>query len=265
MENRKIHEAMGHLDPMLVQAAEERRVQKKNWLRPLAVVACLALMVAIPVGAAVKNFVIQYLENEKVLVENRDHIPVEAFSEELQEKVAELGVDADYDACTMTFSAWTEAEAFLGVDLLENPVLDGREVRQMYNDAGELEAHDPIRMHLAIAPWGLASIDMDAVYRINKVHIMMFAILYTEEGGGAIGFSHANPPEGFTVPEYGVPENRTSAGGKPYTVQFGEDSASGARAQTWLNCNGATVWLHFSGYDEGTLRTTVQQVMDGFQ
>ena len=250
----------GAVESLMERANAPRK--KTGWLRPVAAAACLALIVALPVGAVVKNFVVQQAEKNRVVVENRDHIPVEEFSEELRVKVEELKDNPDLDMRTMSFSTWTEAEVFLGVNILDNPVLDGREVKTTFNNEGELVPNDPIRVNLSIASWGLTGINMDAVYRLDKVNCFLVAFVYTEEGGGEIGFGKLS--EGDL--EYGALESSINASSKAYTVRFGQTSEMGIqRAQAWLSSNGATVWLDFSGRDESTLRATVQQVMDGFQ
>lgn len=262
MELDRITVPESAVDSLMERANAPRK--KAGWLRPMAVAACLALMIALPTVAAVKPFVVRYHESGEVEAENRDYIPVEAFSAELRAKVEELGTDSELEACRISFDNWDVAEDFIGINILDNPVLDGKEMKYRYDD-GKAIPYQYTHLNLAIAPWGLTGMDLDCVYRLDKVHVRLNAFLHTEEGGGTIGFHTDNPRENLYAPEYGVTESRVSTAGREYTVQFGQFSDGPHCAQAWLNCNGATVWLYFSSYSQAALQSAVQQVMDGFQ
>ena len=81
------------VDSLMERASAPRK--KTGWLRPMAMAACLALMVVLPVGAAVaKYFTVNHYSAEAFpenlrwenlkdgfVVENPNHVPGETFSE----------------------------------------------------------------------------------------------------------------------------------------------------------------------------------------
>ncbi len=286
MENNQIYEAMGHLDPMLVQEAAERKSSKTLRRRPLIVAACLALAVGIPTVAAVKNFVVQYYEDDELpenlqeefergfIMENPYHIPAENFSEELFRHIESLGTDPTYDDRQLYFDSMEEVENFIGFNLFDNPVLDEAKpgISHRIDENGNYTQEYHCRLHLEGLLRGnpredLGGMSVRSSCNLNGVHISMDVQISTKEGGDVMGYYHSTPTEkNADIPNYEPMEERMTASGKEYTIAYGKYPKHELWcAKVFFLNNGAGIAMDFSGYDEATLRETVQQVMDGFQ
>ena len=269
------------VDQLKERAAAPRK--KANWHRPVAVAACLALMVAIPVGAAVKKLVVDYRPVEELpeymqlehtaggfVVENPYHVEVEAFSEELQQFVASLAPSI-YEPQSLYFDSWEEAESFIGIHLFDNPVLDNAEkLETRYLKNGEVEAVSHCKVDVDVSNLGgirLQDVDADAWYRVNKGSVQVAAHFSTAEEGSVIGTTQRLPQEEMEDSvQYGSVEKGVTASGLEYSIAYGQlQKFGGWRAEVFLIIKDATVNLTFYNPDESTLRETVQQVMDGFQ
>ena len=273
------------VDSLMERAAAPRK--KTGWLRPVAVAACLALMVALPVGAAVaKYFTVNHYNAEAFpedlrwenlkdgfVVENPNHVAGETFSEELWRQVRNiesLEEPREPQAGYLYFDSWEAAEAFMGYNVLDNAVLEGAEkgASNMVDENGTVITTYHCSLYLAVPTWGgLNGVDLSSSYSLNGVHIGLDAHLYTDEDGGVMRYTQSIPENpDMDAAEYGPLETRKTASGMEYTVAFGRYPNHGIWcARAFLNCGNASVSVHFSDYDEATLRETVQQVMDGFQ
>lgn len=273
------------VDQLKERAAAPRK--KANWHRPVAVAACLALMVAIPVGAAVaKYFTVNHYSAEAFpedlrwenlkdgfVVENPNHVPGETFSEELWKQVRHIeSLEGAYEPQDgyLYFDNWEDAEAFMGYNVLDNGVLERAEkgVSSMLDEDGTVVTTYHCSLYLAVPKWGgLSGVDLRSGYSLNGVHIDLDAHLYTDEDGGVMRYTQSIPEDpDMEAAEYGALETRMTASGTEYTIAFGRYPEHGLWcAQAFLNCGNASVSVHFSDYDESTLLETVQQVMDGFQ
>lgn len=271
----------GAVESLMERANAPRK--KTGWLRPVAAVACLALMVALPVGAAVKKLVVDYRPVEELpeymqqehtvggfVVENPYHVEADAFSEELQQFVASLDPSI-YEAQSLYFDSWEEAERFIGIDLFDNPVLDNAEkMETRYLKDGEVAAVSHCRVDVDVTNMGedrLQDVRTDAYYRVNGGSVSISALLSTDEGGSVIGTAQLLPQEEMEDSvRYGPVENGATASGLEYSIAYGQrQKFKGWNAEVFLIIKNATVNLGFSAPDEATLRATVQQVMDGFQ
>jgi len=60
MNNQTIHEAMGCLDPRLIQEAAAPDIRRKSRLRPVVLAACLILLIVLPVMAVTGNLLVEH-------------------------------------------------------------------------------------------------------------------------------------------------------------------------------------------------------------
>ena len=285
MELDRITVPESAVDSLMERANAPRK--KTGWLRPVAVAACLALMVVLPVGAAVaKYFTVNHysaeelpeylqLENKKdgFVVENPNHVPGETFSEELWQRVRYIeslnGSRAPQDGY-LYFDSWEEAETFMGYNVLDNTALEGagKGVSNMADENGTVITTYHCSLYLAVPTWGgLNGVDLSSSYSLNGVHIGLDAHLYTDEDGGIMRYTQSIPEDpDMDAAEYGPLETRKTASGMEYTIAFGRyPNHDFWCARTFMNCNNASVAMYFNDKDETALLETVQQVMDGFQ
>lgn len=141
MNKERIMEAMDHIDPALIEeagrdAAVTRR-GRRGWRRAAVVAACLCLVLAGTALAAGLSGVriVDFFNNEArsanpgwepeiysgYTVENDVvYFPIDALSHE----IAEIDRSAERTVCR-SFSSWEDLEEFVGLDIMENTVLEG--------------------------------------------------------------------------------------------------------------------------------------------
>ena len=285
MELDRITVQESMVDSLMERAAAPRK--KTGWLRPMAMAACLALMVALPVGAAVaKYFTVNHYNAEAFpedlrwenlkdgfVVENPNHVAGETFSEELWKQVRHIeSLEGAYEPQEgyLYFDNWEDAETFMGYNVLDNAVLEGAKkgMSNMVDEDGTVITTYHCSLYLAVPTWGgLNGVDLSSSYSLNGVHIGLDAHLYTDEDGGVMRYTQSIPENpDMDAAEYGPLETRKTASGMEYTIAFGRYPNHGFWcARVFMNCSDASVSMYFNDKDETALLETVQQVMDGFQ
>lgn len=138
MNKEKILDAMNYLDPALVEAADRSapETRRVRWHRPAVIAACLCLVLAgTAVAAELSGLrVVEFFQKElrsinpgweeevysgyTVAGEAR-YFPIS----ELSEEVAEIDREITQPTCR-SFSSWAQMEEFLGIKLMENPLLE---------------------------------------------------------------------------------------------------------------------------------------------
>lgn len=127
MRGQDLYEALGRVDPAMLDAAAETPRQRRIWRRPAVIAACAALLLA---GTAVAVFCgveirmldaadpETYASSGKLTAEadavfqvagQVEDTPVEAFSDQLLE-------DAAAGERYRSFDTWEEAMAYAGVE-----------------------------------------------------------------------------------------------------------------------------------------------------
>lgn len=139
MDKDKIMDAMEYIDPALVEAAGRAAPAAKRgwrgWSRLAVIAACLCVVLAGTAVAAELSGVriVDFFNHEArsanpgwepeiysgYTVENDvNYFPIDALSQE----IAEIDRTAERTVCR-SFSSWEKLEAFVGLDIMENPVL----------------------------------------------------------------------------------------------------------------------------------------------
>lgn len=137
MNKEQIMEAMSCMDPALVEAADRSnsRRARSGWKRLVVAAACLcALLAGTAVAAELSGVrVVDFWENESRVIDPDGTSKevtgytisrgIRYFSiDELSQQIMEM--DQGFTApAAQTFSSWEEMEDFVGVKVMENPVL----------------------------------------------------------------------------------------------------------------------------------------------
>ena len=120
MDNHQIHEAMGYLDPQLIQEASQPAARKKSRLRPAVLAACLVLLVVLPVSAVTGSLLVEHYYGEAIpdalAGHTTDKVPVSALSQEVLDTAAKQEEKTGHYG----FETWEDAEAFLGLNILDS-------------------------------------------------------------------------------------------------------------------------------------------------
>ena len=129
MDKERALEALGHIDPELIERIE---VQKKRRLpRPLRaglIAACVCLALVGTVGAVMVgfDFVGSFSQTRYTVYGELTRYPMSAFSQEFQELTAAPGI-SDVECRSVS-----ELEALLGIGLYDNPVLDAADEQRSH-------------------------------------------------------------------------------------------------------------------------------------
>lgn len=139
MDKDKIMEAMGYIDPGLVEEAgrEAAAVKRgrRGWSRPAVIAACLcAVLAGTAVAAELAGVrILDFWENETRVVDPdgaREEVSgvtisrgIRYFSiDEFSRQIVEM--DRGFtEPAARSFSSWEEMEDFVGIRVMENPVL----------------------------------------------------------------------------------------------------------------------------------------------
>ena len=129
MDKHQIYNAMQHLDPLLIQEAAEPIVHKKRKLRPIALAACLILLIAVPVMAVTGSLLVDHYYGAAIpenladqgldaffQANTADKVPIYELSQEALDAAADQADNVGYYG----FETWDEAEEFLGLNILDS-------------------------------------------------------------------------------------------------------------------------------------------------
>lgn len=133
MDKEKLMEAMGHIDPAMVEVAAMSAARpRRRWLRPALIAACLCLLL---VGTAVAVEVLNALNVTEIFsVARPDGEVVSGYT--VQGGIVQLPLDKlsdealDFAAGQMRLpvtkdcESWSAAEKFLGIEVANNSLLD---------------------------------------------------------------------------------------------------------------------------------------------
>lgn len=132
-------EVMDHIDPALVEEVElsESRKQRRPRFRAAVIAACVCLALVGTGAAAVANGWIKLsdittrqinrrdgttlsIATVKIVFDGKTYVPWERFSQQCQDFPSSFTGMPQYKG----FASWDELEAFLGLNIMDNPVLD---------------------------------------------------------------------------------------------------------------------------------------------
>lgn len=134
MKGQDLYEALGRVDPAMLEAAAETPRQRRAWRRPAVIAACAALLLAGTALAVFRGVEIHMLdvEDPETYTSSRGTVPsgadavfqvagqvedtpLEAFSDQLLEDAAAAAEDP-YRRYR-TFDTWEEAVDYVGVEV----------------------------------------------------------------------------------------------------------------------------------------------------
>ena len=278
MTEHKIREAMGYLEPTLVQEASQPVAHKRKKLRPMLVAACLAALCAISVAAVSSGLLVQFYHNgnlpdhiaaEKVDayydVTGNDKVTPDRFSEELLARAAEQGPGSK----VYPFETLEEMEAFLSYTFPENVILrDARPISVKMTDQNNEVIHDsPGSVLLHNDQEGrLAVVKADYYCQTQsgkRVFLTASAATVNSPSGsvGSMGVDY----EGGEVLQQKA-ETYLTASGRECTIVSTQNSLTeGWDIYSWIEQDGFVLSLSLDSPDEAQARAELKQILDAFQ
>lgn len=142
MNREQIMEAMNHIDPALIEAADRNtstaKHSRRGWSRPAIIAACLCMLLAgTALAAEILGWIEVKLPGSDEGVDGMSYqieaeyglLPVDILSEEVRQSAAAVPVpeEGKWYGEAWRFDSWPEAEAFLGLELANNSLLEQME------------------------------------------------------------------------------------------------------------------------------------------
>lgn len=157
MHNQNIHDAMSCLDPRLIQEAATPDVRRKPRLRPVVLAACLILLIVLPVMAVTGNLLVEHYFGDSIpahLAEQDldaffrattvEKVPVSTLSQEALDAAAAQSERTGYYG----FDTWEDAEAFLGLNILDREQIGSEATVPMMDENGRTVLCAPCHLTL---------------------------------------------------------------------------------------------------------------------
>lgn len=213
MDENKMIDAMSHIDFSLVEEAGQSADQtRRSWRRYTLIAACLCLLLAGTVLAVESGFLVKFIPGDEDLgnlselvgfeiagryeATTAKRVPVEKFSQEVRALSAQLGIETLCGSCG--FSTWEAAEDFLGLDVMNNPLLDSTHMGMIAvsKDEGggteEVRAHSIVSLYNSSETGELISVRVMGNYNVKDLaNVVVSATLVTDrnpyENGGGTG------------------------------------------------------------------------------
>lgn len=180
MKKEHIMDAMDYIDPALIAAADAPAPRRggRSWARYGLIAACLCLALAGTAFAA-QRLGVRIVdgggdaEPDVWLEGGIAYYPVDRLSDELRA--------LENEHTYKRFNSWLEAEAFIGVDLMNNPVLDASPATNFSVAYVEEEYGINIRGRFLVSTSvGLDYVRLDGCYEMGDVDLTVEAQLYTD-------------------------------------------------------------------------------------
>ena len=278
MTEHKIREAMGYLEPTLVQEASQPVAHKRKRVRPMLVAACLAALCVISVAAVSSGLLVQFYHNGKLPdhiaaekvdayydVTGNDKVTPDSFSEELLARAAEQGPGSK----VYPFETLEEMEAFLSYTFPENVILrDARPVSVKMTDQNNEVIHDsPGSVLLHNDQEGrLAVVKADYYCQTQSgKRVFLTAAAATVNSPSVSVGSMGVDYEGGEVLQQKA-ETYLTASGRECTIVSTQNSLTeGWDVYSWIEQDGFVLSLSLDGPDEAQARAELKQILDAFQ
>lgn len=276
MDKERIMDAMNYLDPALIEEADRNASHaRRRRISPVLAAACLCLVLA-GTAAAMSLSGVQVLEFfRNIRLEGLEgwagtgfgytveggirRIPLEALSEEARGLAAEGDENGFAYA---SFSTWAEAEAFLGIELMDNRALEGAEPPDGW-DGG-----DNCSVTAKADGGALTYITVDAAYFLDggedaepPVSVLVTAWIYTDQSCGSEEELKARVRKIWRGDGAFTQETYTAPGGLEAVIVQCEDCAA------WFSLEGALfeVSIPSAPAEADRALAALKTVLDSFQ
>ena len=278
MTEHKIREAMGYLEPTLVQEASQPVAHKRKRLRPMLVAACLAALCAISVAAVSSGLLVQFYHNgnlpdhiaeEKVDayydVTGNDKVTPDRFSEELLARAAEQGPGSK----VYPFETLEEMEAFLSYTFPENVILrDARPISVKMTDQNNEVIHDsPGSVLLHNDQEGRLAVVKADYYcqtQSGKRVFLTASAATVNSPSGSVGSMSVDYEGGEVLQQKA--ETYLTASGRECTIVSTQNSLTeGWDIYSWIEQDGFVLSLSLDGHDESAASAEMKQILDAFR
>lgn len=192
MKNERLLCTMGQIDDDLIRdaMADQPRKTRRVWVRWVAAAACLCLLLASPVGAAMGESITKFMNNGQLEFILPDRLRLKELTPEALAAFPDVEGQTNY-VCKDSLA---EAEDYLGIDLPENPVLEEAlraELQWEWPDGRKPDSHCIISLSTGDQPEPYC-VDAEFAYWIDDILVHVMYRCPTEKNpyvnGGGVGF-----------------------------------------------------------------------------
>lgn len=260
-KEEKLLMAIGGADERLIEEALEVRVRRKPAiLRWVAVAACVCLLLASPVGAAMVGRLVELWPSEITV---RYHINDRISMENLSDEVVNALNGQEETVLLYPMDSVEDIEAFLGCKLPENEMLTNAQLKNFDTVTEEgKEYRSPCMVHLfGNEEYGLTCVEARMYYQIENAYIFVMYRAATEqmpyENGGGIGFD----VEQFDREDYITEEGLSAVIYKRYT---GVDPLVNWSGYAVTTVDGYLVHISVNAPTEQEVVDTMKMLLDAY-
>jgi len=276
MDNKNIHDALDYLDPQLIEEAAVPVSRKNRKLRPMMIAACLCLLIALPVMAVTGNLLVEHFYGSNIpknLSEQNldaffrantpDKIPTSTLSQEVLDAAAAQEENVGYYG----FESWDEAEAFLGLNILDSDLIQSGVSIPVNDSEGNQILNTPCHltmirnddgllygMHLEYFfkgySEGLVSLNVNAVTNQNP-----------HDNNSSIGISN----ESAYVLQQTSEDYQTASGSQATIISTEYSDGHGWDIAGWFQKNGFVIRLSLSTHDMESGQWAIRNLLDSIQ
>lgn len=261
MKEEKLLRAIGGIDDDLIDSAmAAKKKTHPAWVRWAAVAACLCLLVASPVGAAMGESLERIFKNGYTEHALTDRLRLKELTPEALAAFPGEKEETSY----LTFDSMEDAEKYLGIEYPDNPVLEASVWDEMHwktKDGEELDSHCIVMLSTGDEQEPYC-VDAQLAYRMGGVRICVMYRLPTEKNPYDTGGGVLIETEGLDRIEY------TDADGRVWDLYLEEFEDGGYGVDALSKVNGTLTWVqiyHVYGLPKDTLENLMFKIMEAYE
>lgn len=283
MNKERIMEAMDYIDPALIEAADRTISTAKRSRRELSriavIAACLCLVLAGTAvaaelsgvrvtefypGPASDNEGYEAAEKAGYMMEGGvAYFQLDSFSEEIKS----LALEYPHGQVAKSFASWDDAEAFIGMNLQDNPLLDAADpgIPMAVGNLPILGARTNILLQ-ATCDETLSAIYLRGNYDLDGVEVQLVVEIYTEQemqyfSEGCTPQTGRFYPEGTAVAQS---VTYTAPSGLEASALLVERNDKDVECIALFEISGVRFTLSARCEDTALAQETLFEVLDGF-
>lgn len=296
MDKEKVMMAMDHIDAELIAEAAGRgkSVKKSSWKKVAVIAACMCLALVGTVAAAGSGIPVEFYGNDYEWLKKLDESLVGGYwtsgaavirEDELSEEVRTLAAE-NPDLRFYGFQSWEEMEQLIGIDLVNNPLLDEAEKRELTMSYLEPVVKGHGILDIQQDDLGIRALALDAYYGYFPAGAKMsysvtlsalvkpevgtegddkfFGTCYTEEQKNRMTIEEYEMANGQTATIVAIPKWTTD---DKYMGNFYDAYFNGNKSIISVQVKSSSVLLGIEGeeqYDQQAL-TAMKEVLDAFE
>ena len=276
MNNNNLVDALSHLDHSLIEEAAQPVVRHKTRFRSALVAACLCLLIAIPAVAVTGNLLVEHYYGSAIpknlseqnldtffRANSMDKIPVSALSQQVLDTAAVQEEAVGHYG----FETLEDAEAFLGLDLLNSNEIHAGYPVSLTDTAGNQILETPCHLTLLRGEEGL-------LYAINLQYyfqnstgtlISLTANAVTDQNPNDNNSSIGVSNDSAAVLQQNSASYQMTDGSTATIISTQYSNGHGWNIDSWMQENGFVIRFSLSATNKEEGIQTIQKLLQSLQ